>query len=375
VIASVIAALLAVAHSGDPTSPSPTAVRRRPDLKIDIKNDLEDLQGALPSNAKTRLAIMALSAAGVPEEYAIGLTETIATHAANTGVFDVISPRQIQSLLAYEKRKELLGGCVEEACYVQIAQIVRADHLLAGTVAKVGDEITLNLVLLDTAKGSALKRTTRETTNASELMAEAKGAAIVVLQPVLSERRGFLKIAANVPDVEVAVDDERRIEGQGQIIPLAAGPHVLKVTRDGFYGSTSDVFVRPGRVSDEEVKLIPAKATVEAYESKAKLMRYGGYAAAVAAVGAGVVAGVFYAKATDNKNTVDHYVNALDSVRASGSVGTYDEARSADSSFSTNQTIYLVSLATAVIAGAASLYCLLAGDDPHRYDEFHSLTK
>ena len=61
---------------------------------------------------------------GVPEDYAVGLTETIATEAQKTGVFDTISPKQITSLLAYEKRKELLGGCVEEKCYVQIAQVV-----------------------------------------------------------------------------------------------------------------------------------------------------------------------------------------------------------------------------------------------------------
>jgi TolB-like protein len=317
---------------------------------------------------------MSLGAAGVPEEYAVGLTETVATHAAETGVFEVISPKQIQSLLAYEKRKELLGGCVKEACYVEVAQVVKADHLLAGTVAKVGDKIVLNLVLIDTQKGAALKRTERETPSASELMAEANRAAIVVLQPVLTERRGFLKIAANTPDAQVAIDDERRIEGAGQIIPLAAGPHVLKVTRDGFYGSTSDVFVRPGKVTDEEVKLIPAKDTVESYESKASLMRYGGYAAAAVAVGAGVAAGVFYAKASSNKDTVDKYVGALDAVRASGAVGTYNDAMTADSSFTTNQTIYLVSLGTAVVAGAISLYCLLFGDDPHRYDEFHSLT-
>jgi TolB-like protein len=329
----------------------------------------------LPSNAKTRLAIMSLSAAGVPDEYAVGLTETIATHAQETGVFDVISPKQIQSLLAYEKRKELLGGCTKEACYVQIAQVVKADHLLAGTVAKVGDKISLNLVLMDATKGEALKRTERETPSATELMAEANRAAIVVLQPVLSERRGFLKVASNVPEVDVSVDDERRIEGAGQIIALAAGPHVLKVSKDGFYASAADVFVRPGRVSDEEVKLIPAKDTVESYESKAKLMRYGAYGAGVAAVGLGVLSGVFYAKASTNKDTVDHYVNALDAVRASGAVGSYNDAKSADSSFSTNQGLYLIMLGTAIAAGATSLALFIFGDDPHRYDEFHSLTK
>lgn len=324
---------------------------------------------------RTRLAVMGLTAAGVPEEYAVGLTETIATQAAETGVFETISPRQVSALLAYEKRKELLGACVQEACYVQIAQAVRADHLLAGSVARVGESLVLNLVLIDAREGTALKRTTRETSDPSTLMAEASQASIVVLQPVLSERRGFLKVAANIEDVQVVVDDERRIEGLGHVIPLAAGPHVLKVVKDGFYPATADVSVRPGLIADMSVKLIPARDTVEAYESKANLMRYGAYAAGAVGVGAAVVAAAFYFKASDSKGTVDRYVSGLDSERASGTLGTYEGAQSARDSFSTNQSIYLIGLGTAAVAGATALYLFLAGDDPHRYDEFHTLTK
>jgi hypothetical protein len=324
-------------------------------------------------STRTRLAVMAISAAGVPEEYAVGLTESIATHAAQTGVFDTISPKQISSLLAYEKRKELLGACTQDDCYLQIAQTVKADHLLAGNVAKVGDKLVLNLVLIDSAQGKALKRTSRETTSASALMSEASKASTIVLQPVLTSRRGFLKVSANVGDASVIVDDERRAEGVGQVIPLAAGPHVLKISKDGFYSTTADVFVRPSRVTDEVVKLIPAKDTIEAYETKASIMRYGGYATGALAIAGAVAAGIFYANATEDKAFVDRYASALDAQRASGSVGTYDQARSAEDSFNANQTLYIVGLGTAVAAGAASLYLLIAGDDPDRYEEFHSL--
>jgi hypothetical protein len=125
-------------------------------------------------------------------------------------------------------------------------------------------------------------------------------------------------------------------------------------------------------VTEETIKLIPARDTVESYETKAKLMRYGGYAAAVAAVGAGVLAGVFYANATDDKGFVDRYTSALDVNR--GAVGTREDALAARDSFDQNQTLYMVTIGTAVVAGAASLYLLLAGDDPDRYEEFRSLS-
>lgn len=320
--------------------------------------------------SKTRIAVMGLGTAGAPADYAEGLTETIATTTQETGVFEVVSPRQIASLLAYEKRKELLGGCVEDACYVQIAQTVRAEHLIAGSVAKVGANLVLNLVLIDAAEGKALKRTHREAKTATELLQYAKEAAIILLQPVLSARQGYLKVAANVPDASLVIDDELRSEGVGQVVRLAAGPHLLKVKREGFYSASADVFVRPGRVGVEEVKLIPAKETVESYESSATLMRYAAYATAVVAVGAGATAGYFYSQASDDKNVVDTYAAALDSQR---DPSRYAEVLAAQDSFTTNQALYLSLLATAVVSGGASLVLFLVGDDPDRYEEFHSL--
>lgn len=324
-----------------------------------------------PEIRTSRLAVMKLKAAGVPEEYAEGLTETIATAAARTGVFETVSPAQIGSLLAYEKRKELLGGCVEEACYVQVAQAVKAPHLIGGSVAKVGNKVVLNLVLIDATEGKALKRTERETESASALMSAARNATTVVLQPLLEARQGYLKVAANVPDAGLIVDDERRAEGVGQVISLAAGPHVVRVNRDGFYATTADVFVRPGRVSVEEVNLIPAKETVESYERKASIMRWGAYGTAVVAVGAAVASGIFYGRATDDKAAVDRYAQALDVER--GGAAAYDDALSARDSFTTNQGLYIGLLGTAVVSAGVSLYLFLSGDDPDRYEEFHGV--
>ncbi len=324
------------------------------------------------AEAKTRLAVMALSGAGVPPEYAEGLTETLATATTQTGIFEVISPRQLASLLAYEKRKELLGGCVEEQCYLQVANTVKAEHLVAGSVAQVGGKLVLNLVLIDATKGVALKRVTRETVVASELMAESRRALTVLLQPILSSRQGYLKIAANVADASLIVDDEMRKEGVGQVIALAAGPHVLKVKRDGFYAATADIFVRPGKVSTEDIKLIPARETIERYEGSARMMRYGAYGTAAVAVASGVLSGLFYARASDNKTLVDRYTSALDIERPS--IADRAEVEDARGAFSTNQALYFTFLGTAVVSGGVSLVLFILGDDPDRYQEFHSMS-
>jgi len=320
---------------------------------------------------KIRLAVMSISAAGVPDEYAVGLTETIATTIADTGVFETISPRQISSLLAYEKRRDALGGCVEEACYRQIAKLVKAGHLVSGSIAKVGDELTLNLVLIDAKEGSAAKRENRKSKHAADLMTAADEAAIALLQPLLGARQGFLRVAANVPDAELVVDGELRSEGLTQVVALPAGPHIVKLKRAGFYTATAEVKIRPGLVHTEKLALIPAKDTIESYETTANAMRIGAYTTGALAV-VGAVAGVlFYTQATDDKLEVDRFASGLSVERAAP--GARDAAVQAQDSFNTNQSLYFVGLGTAVVAGATSLILFLTGDDPDRYDEFEGL--
>lgn len=325
-----------------------------------------------PSTARTRLAIMNIAHSGVEEEFAIGLTETIATTISETEVFETVSPKQISALLAYEKRKDVLGACEDERCFTQVAEIVRADHIIGGVLSKVGDELVLNLVMLEAKTGSSLKRVSKESKVPAELLKEVRAAAITLVQPLLSERQGFIKISSNTPGTDVFIDDQRRIEGAGQVIAVAAGPHTVRVAKDGFYTATADLRVRPGRITEESVRLIPAKETMESYESKATLMRVGAFAAAGLAIGAGVLTGVFYSNASGDKDIVDAYANSLE---VSRTPETRTQALEASDSFTTNQALYLTFLGTAAATGVTSLVLFLVGDDPGRYDEFDSLNE
>ena len=322
---------------------------------------------------KTRLAVLALKNAGTPESFVEGVTETFATSAGNTGVFEVISPRQVAAVLAYEKRKELVGTCAEEDCYLQIARLVRAKHIVGGSIAQVGKKVVLNMVLIDAARGRALGRINREAQSAAALMAAVRPAAIILLQPLLVERQGYLKVALNTDGADLVVDDRQRAEGAGQVMALAAGPHILRVDKDGFYSTTADVFVRPGRVTVEEINLIPAKATVEAYERRATWMRAGAWTTGALAVGAAIGAGVFYSQATDNKDFTDRYASALAVERAD--LGGYDRYLDERNSFDTNQGLYLGLLAGAIVSGAVSAYLFIAGDPPGRYDEYEAIAE
>lgn len=323
--------------------------------------------------AQTRIAIMQLSADGVPKAYAVGLTETVATTLDETGIFETISPKQISSVLAYEKRRDALGDCSNEECYTQIAKLLRADYLVSGSVAKVSETIVVNLALIHAEKGEVTKRVDRRLDNAAELILTIEPATISLLQPLLSDRQGYLRVSSNVDSAKIYVDDQLQIENVDQLISLPAGPHTLAIVKDGFYRASGRFSIRPGLVTSEQVTLIPAQETITKYESKANAMRYSAYATGILAVGSAFLTGYFYNQATENKLIVDSYASALESERAQ--VGRRNEALSAKDSFDTNQSLYVVSLSTAVLSAAGSAFLFMFGDDPDRYEAFSELKK
>ena len=288
---------------------------------------------------KTRLAVMTFKSVGTPEGFAEGLTETFATAAANTLAFDVVSPRQVSAVLAYEKRKELVGSCDDDSCYSQVAKLVKARHIIGGSVAQVGDRLVLNVALIDASKGQALARRQRSMASAAALIADVKQTAIVLLQPLLKANQGYVKVNVNVPDANIVIDDRIRSESTGQVITLAAGPHVLRVDRDGFYSANAELLVQPGRMAVERVDLIPARQTVEDYERRATWMRAGAWTTGALAVASAVGAAVFYSLATDNKDFTDRFATSQDINRSS--VGTYEQYLEERDAFDTNQGLYL----------------------------------
>ncbi|MEL6184526.1 MAG: hypothetical protein AAFU79_07885 [Myxococcota bacterium] len=331
------------------------------------------IAGADPSPPSTspRIAIVELRTEGVPKPFARGLAETVATTVERTGVFESISPAQVGAVLAFNRRRELTGGCLDEDCYSALARAVRADHVVGGQVSKVGDTLSLELVLVDAASAATVKRVGRQVEDPSALLDQAREGTVVLLSGLLAERQGFLKVDGREGEAQVWIDDERRPEGIGQALELPAGPHLVKVTRDGFYPATADVRIRPGELSTVRVDLVPAAETVAAYNSQANLLRVTAWSTGAAAVVSTALSAFFYAQATDDKNLVDTFAGSTSLEQQSMDRAA---ALSARDSFDTNQALYLTFLGTAIVTGLTSAGLFTFGPDPGRYREFEALS-
>lgn len=319
---------------------------------------------------RSRLAVIDLEANGVPAELARALTESVATRLDRSGVFETVSPVQLAAVVSLDKSRWATGACDEEDCFARLARAVQAKHAIGGSVSRAGETFAVQLVLVDVDSAGALRRVQRESGAPSELISAASAAAAQLVQPILQERSGFVRVDANVPGVQLVVDGERAPHRAGQVFSLAAGPHVVKASMDGFYPSVVDINVRPGRVTPAQLTLVPAAETVRAHEGQANLLRGLAWTTAGVAVASTVASVFFYDQASGNLDVINRYVEATDIERAGQSRPTDDQ-----SAFDTNQGLYLTFLGTAVVSGLTSAGLFLFGPDPGRFSEFEDLSE
>lgn len=328
------------------------------------------LLGAAEPASPSRLAVIDLEANGVPPELARALTETLATRVDRTGVFETVSPVQLAAVVALDQSRWATGGCAEEDCFARLAEAVSAEHAIGGSVAKSGDTFALQLVLVEVASAKAIQRVERKDKDASRLIELAGEASIALIQPLLEARSGFAMIDANVPGAQLFLNGERSPHRVGQVFSIGAGPHVVKASMEGFYPTTVDLRVRPDRVTNLELTLVPAPETVEAYESEANLLRTLAWIGAGAAIASGVASGVFYDQAGQDFEVIDQYAGLTDIERRGVPRPTAERE-----SFDTNQGLYLSFLGTAVLTGLSSAALFLFGPDPDRFEAFNDFSQ
>jgi TolB-like protein len=120
------------------------------------------LAGPTENKSLPKLAVMELTVAGGIEAGVSGpMTEAITTEVAAAGFFDVLSARDVQTLLGAERQRQLLGCSEEGSCLAEMAGALGARFVLSGSLAKLGDTYQLTLQTLDTKKAQPVGRSTR----------------------------------------------------------------------------------------------------------------------------------------------------------------------------------------------------------------------
>jgi TolB-like protein len=106
------------------------------------------------SGEKLTVAILDLTAKGVPNIISNAITDVIRSEFVNIGNFTVVERSQMKAVL--EEQGLQMTGCTDSACAVQFGKILSARRIVIGEVNKIGSSILITARYVDVQTGESM---------------------------------------------------------------------------------------------------------------------------------------------------------------------------------------------------------------------------
>lgn len=122
--------------------------------------------GVVVLAAPMRVVCPQFSASGIADDAAAALLGRFAGQLARPGRIEVLTHRDLQELLGFERQKALLGCSSESSsCMAELGSALGADVMVSGTITQVGTRYIASLRALKMADGTAIYAESTRTEN------------------------------------------------------------------------------------------------------------------------------------------------------------------------------------------------------------------
>ena len=102
------------------------------------------------------LAVNNLTGHGLTESEVMTLTDVLRSRLMETGKFKVMERAEMESILK-EQAFQNSGACTEEACMVEMGQLLGIEEILAGSIGQVGKAYSINVRIISVKSGEILR--------------------------------------------------------------------------------------------------------------------------------------------------------------------------------------------------------------------------
>jgi TolB-like protein len=322
------------------------------------------------STAKVKIAVLDLKEQGVDKALASSASSLLAAELQKLDVFKVISREDIRSMLQFEKDKQTLGCEADSACMAELGGALGVDYTVSGQLAKIGDGFVLTLTLANAKSASVENRATETVQRQDQIVAAVGRSARILVSKILKGREGYLVLTAVEEGALVKVDGAARgttpIKGR---IALSWGPHLLEVEKAGFITYAEDISIPARQALAKSVALVPSNDFIDRYEGSAKKMRIGAWISSGLAV-AGAATAIAFNQMSGS--TESQFVSKRTAYTAPTSA---QLSELQDLSNKGSSQVFVARLGLGIGAAALALagYFWIAGDDPHKYENYREL--
>lgn len=110
---------------------------------------------------KHTIAVLDLDLQGIAETAGKALTDLLRTEIVRTEKFEVMERGKMDEIMK-EQGFQKSGACTDEACLVEMGQLLGVDAMIAGSIGKLGKLILINLRMIDIQTGKIVKTVSQD---------------------------------------------------------------------------------------------------------------------------------------------------------------------------------------------------------------------
>jgi hypothetical protein len=327
---------------------------------------------ARSEQGRTKLAVLDLGDKGIGGQVVSLLPAIITKQLSSYGLFDVLSRDDIKKMLSHEQDKMLMG-CDDASCLAEVGGALGAEALVAGDVGMVGNRILITLQRIDIRNVKVVKRVERQFEGTpAQLLDEVRLAAHQVVEDLLQSASGNLLFSVSEEGSDISIDGNLVGTSPLKRLALPAGPHDVRVQKQGFVAWAQTVQVKPHGTQMVDVTLIPSAAFITVYEDKAASMRRWAWITGAAFV---VLEATALALRIVTWRKYDPIVDAYNAENY-GELTRNEYYNLYRDDIALADTLDYTGLGLALggaVLGAISLYLFLEGEDPNRYEQFRGV--
>lgn len=108
------------------------------------------------ADGKLSIAVSELDGRGLQPGEAGTLTDVLSSHLSNTGKFRVMERGKMDMVLK-EQGFQQSGACTDQACVVEIGQLLGVDKMVTGSIGKVGKTYSVNVRMINVSTGEIVR--------------------------------------------------------------------------------------------------------------------------------------------------------------------------------------------------------------------------
>ena len=226
----------------------------------------------LAQDGKLAISILDFTGEDVSDKLLRACYQKLETSLIESNRFTVIAKNQREQIL--EEMKFQKSGLCDEACAVEIGQLVGAEFLMIGAIIGFGDLYQINIKIVNIEKGDVVEKVTKEITgklpDLLNGMAESSreitrriasgGSQPIVSQPGIQleqKKYGSIVIESDPPGATIFVDDVERGFTPKEISEIPVGTRRLLLVKPGYETLTKGIkIIADSTISISEL-LIP----------------------------------------------------------------------------------------------------------------------